>query len=70
MTESVSYTHLDVYKRQPVSRTEQRIQEAARLGFEVMYTSKHAIDKNLAKKYNIRLETVTKVDDMLREVFG
>ncbi|MBK8079086.1 MAG: DNA repair protein RadA [Saprospiraceae bacterium] len=54
----------------PVSRTEQRIQEAARLGFEVMYTSKHAIDKNLAKKYNIRLETVTKVDDMLREVFG
>lgn len=54
----------------PVSRTEQRIQEAARLGFEVMYTSKHAIDKNLGKKYNIQLETVTKVDDILREVFG
>lgn len=54
----------------PVSRIEQRIQEAGRLGFDVMFTSKHAIDKNLGRKYNIELNTVTKVDDILKEVFG
>ncbi|MFZ1702868.1 MAG: DNA repair protein RadA [Saprospiraceae bacterium] len=54
----------------PVSRIEQRIQEAGRLGFDVIFTSKHALDTNLGKKYNIEIKTVTKVEDLLREVFA
>jgi DNA repair protein RadA/Sms len=54
----------------PVTRIEQRIQEAGRLGFEVIFTSKHGIDTKLGKKYNIELHTVTKVEDILKEVFG
>lgn len=54
----------------PVSRIEQRIQEAARLGFETIYIAKHKADKKSAHKLNIEVRTLTKVDDLLREIFA
>lgn len=54
----------------PASRIETRIQEAARLGFEVIYVSKHGLDSKAGKKYNIDIQTVSRVEDILRDVFG
>lgn len=54
----------------PVSRIEQRIQEAARLGFDAIFASKHGIDKSLGKKYNIEIKSVSKVEDIVREIFA
>ena len=54
----------------PVSRIEQRIQEAARLGFEEIYVSngnRKAISKFEA---DIRIHMVSKVDDLLSDLFG
>lgn len=54
----------------PVSRVEQRIQEAARLGFETIYISKgnHKSINKLSNVIDIRL--VSKVDDLLNDVFS
>jgi len=54
----------------PVSRIEQRIQEASRLGFQTIYTSKHKLDVSIQKKYHIEIKTISKIDDLLREVFA
>ena len=54
----------------PVSRVEQRIQEAARLGFETIYISKgnHKSINKLSNVIDIRM--VSKVDDLLDDVFS
>lgn len=54
----------------PVSRAEQRIQEAARLGFETIYISKgnHKSVAKLANVIDVRL--ISKVDDLLSDVFS
>ena len=54
----------------PVSRVEQRIQEAGRLGFETVYISKHKSGRLETKDFNIEVRTLTKVDDLLREIFA
>lgn len=54
----------------PATRVETRIQEAARLGFEVMYVSKHGLDAKSGKKYPIEVQSVSRVEDILRDVFG
>lgn len=52
-----------------VSRIDQRIQEAARLGFEEIYISKFnkGIDPS---KYPISIRTISKVDDLLELLFS
>lgn len=54
----------------PVSRVEQRIQEASRLGFESIYISKHKSDMLAKKNYGIEVKTLSRVDDLLREIFS
>lgn len=52
-----------------VSRIEQRIQEADRLGFEAIYISKYnkGIDTS---KYNLSIYTVVKIEDILENIFS
>jgi len=53
----------------PVSRVEQRIQEAARLGFEAIYVSK-GNQKSISKLSDvINIYTIGKVDDLMDSVF-
>lgn len=53
-----------------VSRIEQRIQEAERLGFETIYISKYNT-KGLSEKHkNIEIRWLSKLDDLLEEIFG
>jgi len=54
----------------PVSRIEQRIQEAGRLGFEVMYVAKPRSDRMNYSNAGIEVRTLAKVDDLLSEVFA
>jgi DNA repair protein RadA/Sms len=49
---------------------EQRIQEAGRLGFETIYISKYKSDLVQGKKFDIEIKTLTKIDDLLNEVFA
>jgi len=51
-----------------VNRIDQRIQEAARLGFEEIYISKYNKGLDL-KKYGIRVVTIGKVEDLYRILF-
>ncbi len=53
----------------PVMRLEQRISEAAKLGFERMFISGFAT-KALKAPKGLELVRVSKVQDMLREMFG
>lgn len=51
----------------PVNRIEQRIIEAEKLGYDVIFISKYnKIDR---KKYNIRVEMVSKVEDVYKLLF-
>ncbi|MDA8650920.1 DNA repair protein RadA, partial [Flavobacteriaceae bacterium] len=52
----------------PVSRLDQRILEAEKLGFKRMVVSKHS--KLPKERYSIDLIQVTKVHDMVRHLFG
>ncbi len=54
----------------PVSRVEQRIQEAGRLGFETVYIARHKSGRLETKDFSIEVRTLTKVDDLLREIFA
>jgi DNA repair protein RadA/Sms len=54
----------------PVSRVDQRIQEAGRLGFEVVYVSSYKSDFLQKRSYNLEVKTLTRIDDLLREVFS
>lgn len=50
-----------------VNRVEQRITEAEKLGYDVIFISKY--NKIDYKKYNIRIELVSKVEDVYRLLF-
>ena len=54
----------------PVSRIEQRIAEAEKLGFTDMLVPSHNLSGIDARRYNIRLHPVRKVEEALRELFG
>ncbi len=53
-----------------VNRIEQRIEEAARLGFEEMYLSKYNMKGLKGKGHKIALRPVTKIEDLIGELFG
>jgi DNA repair protein RadA/Sms len=53
-----------------VNRIEQRIEEAARLGFEQIYISKYS-SKGLSKKnYPIEIISLAKIEDLVSQVFS
>jgi DNA repair protein RadA/Sms len=52
----------------PVSRVEQRIREAEKLGFEAIYISKY--NKVKAGQYAIKVHEVGKFDELLGLLFG
>ena len=54
----------------PVSRIEQRIAEAERLGFTDIVIPKYNLQGLNTKKYNINLHPVRKVEEALRALFG
>ncbi len=54
----------------PINRIEQRIAEAEKLGFSNMIIPKYNMAGIDARKYNIRLHPVRKVEEALRELFG
>jgi len=54
----------------PVSRVEQRIQEASRLGFDAIYVSSYKADKLAKQNFGVEVRLLTRVDDLLREVFS
>ncbi len=54
----------------PVSRVDQRIQEAARLGFDIIYISKHKAEMVKGKKNGIEIKFISKVEDLIRDVFS
>lgn len=54
----------------PVTRIEQRISEAAKLGFGEMFVSKHSL-KGLEKKpFGIKIHPVTRIDQVFSILFG
>ena len=54
----------------PVSRIEQRISEAEKLGFTDILIPKRNIGALKGKKYSIRIHPVGKVEEALKELFG
>jgi DNA repair protein RadA/Sms len=53
-----------------VSRIEQRISEADKLGFEQIYISKHSLKNFGASSFNIQIIPTAKIDDMFSKLFG
>ncbi|MGN0003916.1 MAG: DNA repair protein RadA [Sphingobacterium composti] len=53
-----------------VNRIEQRIAEAEKLGFEGIFIPKHNTKGLDAKKYNIAIRPVAKLEDIFRALFG
>lgn len=53
-----------------VSRVEQRIHEAARLGRSIIFISKYNLKGLDLSKYNARVIGISKVDDLLNEIFA
>lgn len=53
-----------------VNRVEQRIQEADRLGFDIIFVSKFAMKNIKTENLNIEIRPVSRVEDLLYEVFG
>jgi len=53
-----------------VSRIDQRIQEAARLGRSQIFISKYSLKGIDTSKYDANIIGISKVDDLLREVFS
>jgi len=54
----------------PVSRIEQRISEAEKLGFTDIIIPKRNLDALKGKQYSIRLHPVKRVEEAMRVVFG
>ena len=54
----------------PVSRVEQRIQEAARLGFETIFISGYKSELLARKNFDVEIRMLSRIDDLLREVFA
>ena len=52
-----------------VNRIEQRIQEADRLGFETIFVSKYNTKGLERKRFNIRIATLGKIEDLVQELF-
>ncbi len=52
-----------------VSRIEQRIQEADRLGFEQIFISSHNLKGMKSNNYNIQIKDIKTVADLLHELF-
>lgn len=53
-----------------VNRVEQRIQEADRLGFDAIFVSKHSLKNVKTENLQIEVKPISKVEDLLYEVFG
>lgn len=53
-----------------VNRIEQRISEAEKLGFSEIYISQFAIKALNQNRFNIKIRTATKVEDVFKQVFG
>jgi DNA repair protein RadA/Sms len=53
-----------------VSRIDQRVQEANRLGFDVIYISKFNMSNIKSEGLNIEVKAISRVEDLLYEVFG
>ncbi len=54
----------------PVSRIDQRIQEAARLGFEAIYISKYKSEVIKGKNMGIEVKLLSRVEDLIVDVFS
>lgn len=54
----------------PVTRVEQRIREAEKLGFEEIYVSGYGLKGIDPKAYNITLRPVKRVDEVFQSLFG
>jgi DNA repair protein RadA/Sms len=54
----------------PVSRVEQRIQEAGRLGFDTIYISRYKSELLAGKDLAIEVRMVSRIDELLGEVFA
>jgi DNA repair protein RadA/Sms len=54
----------------PVSRVEQRIQEAGRLGFDTIYISRYKSELLAGKNLDIEVRMVSRIDELLGEVFA
>ncbi len=54
----------------PVTRIEQRIAEAQKLGFEEMFVSRYSLKGIDAKAYSIKLHPVSKVEQVFSLLFG
>ena len=54
----------------PVSRIEQRVAEAEKLGFTDMIIPKNNMQGMSHRSFNIRLHPVRKVEESLRLLFG
>lgn len=54
----------------PVSRIEQRIQEAEKLGFSDIIIPKRNVNALKGKQFSIRIHTARKVEEAIRELFG
>ncbi|MCB0641839.1 MAG: DNA repair protein RadA [Phaeodactylibacter sp.] len=52
-----------------VNRIEQRIQEAARLGFETIYISKYNLKGLDPSRYGIRIKTFSQVNELFTDLF-
>lgn len=53
-----------------ISRVEQRVQEANRLGFETIYVSKFSLKNLKLEDLHIEVKALARVEDLLYEVFG
>ncbi|MEE4177094.1 MAG: DNA repair protein RadA [Bacteroides sp.] len=54
----------------PVTRIEQRITEAAKLGFEEIFVSKYNMKGLEKKEFGIRIHPVNRIDQVFRLLFG
>ena len=54
----------------PVTRIEQRIREAEKLGFETIYVSGYGLKGISTKGLNILVKPVKRVDEVFQELFG
>jgi DNA repair protein RadA/Sms len=54
----------------PVSRVEQRILEAGRLGFEHIYIAKHKGDALLKKDFDLQVSVLSNVRELVEAIFG
>ena len=52
----------------PVTRVEQRIQEAEKLGFSTIFISKYS--KTVTKNHQIKIQKVAKIEDVVSFLFG